>query len=199
MDSTTNAFLAWLIFDWNVRGLNDKEKRTHVYAKIDESNAAIVCLQETKCEKFDHSFIRSFCPKRFDQFVFSPSVGASGGLIILWNSAIFKGELLEIHRSAIRMKFTSTHNSESWNLVNVYGPCAGVERDNFVTWLYNLSIPSNDNWMILGDFNFIRSVENRNKPGANMNDIFPAHTTPVENLEVEAGDEVNQRATSSLC
>ena len=99
-------------------------------------------------------------------------MGASGGLIILWNSAFFKGDLLEIHRSAIRVKFTSVHNAESWELVNVYGPCSGAERDNFVTWLYNLIIPCSDNWLILGDFNFIRSVENRNKPGANMNDIF---------------------------
>ena len=56
----------WGIFDWNVRGLNDKDKQLIVYNKIDESNASIVCLQETKCETFEHSFIRNFCPRRFD-------------------------------------------------------------------------------------------------------------------------------------
>ena len=30
----------------------------------------------------------------------------------------------------------------------------------------------NDNWLLVGDFNFMRSTENRNRPGANMNDIF---------------------------
>ena len=145
MDHNENLLLDWLVFDWNVRGLNDRDKRLAVYNKIDESNASVVCLQETKCENFEHSFIRSFCPKRFDRFAFSPSHGASGGLIVLWNSAVFVGDLVEIHRSAIKLNFTSVHNSVKWTLVNVYGPCKGVERDNFVTWLYNQNIPRHEN------------------------------------------------------
>jgi exonuclease III len=122
MDNTPSWMLNWLVLDWNVRGSNDKDKRLAVFNKIDESNCAIICLQETKCESFEHSFIRSFCQKRFDHFVFSPSVGASGGLIVLWNSSVFDGKLLEIHRSAIKIQFTTKQNNESWTLVNVYGP-----------------------------------------------------------------------------
>jgi hypothetical protein len=88
MDSSTMRLLDWKVLDWNVRGLNDKDKRLLVYNKIEESQCAIICLQETKRQDFDHSFIRSFCPKRFDRFVFSPSDGASGGLIVLWNSSV---------------------------------------------------------------------------------------------------------------
>ena len=172
MDSTTSWLLDWKVLDWNVRGLNDKDKRLLVHNKIDESQCAIICLQETKCESFDHSFIRTFCPKRFDRFVFSPSVGASGGIIVLWNNAIFEGVLQEITRSAIRINFISKHNQEQWTLVTVYGPCRGQERDDFVQWLHNLTIPFHENWLLLGDFNFIRSVENRNKDGVDMNDIF---------------------------
>jgi exonuclease III len=172
MDNTPHWLLNWVVLDWNVRGLNDKDKRLAVYNKIEESNCAVICLQETKCETFDHSFIRSFCPKRFDRFVFSPSIGAYGGLIVLWNSSIFTGTVLEIHRSTIRMHFSSTSNNQSWQLVNVYGPCKGLERDIFVQWLHDLDISLHENWLLLGDFNFIRSVDNRNKPGADMNDIF---------------------------
>jgi hypothetical protein len=78
-----------------VRGLNDRNKRLAVFNKIDESNCSVICLHETKCENFDHSFIRSFCPKRFDQFSFSPYVGASGGIIVLWNSSIFMENYLK--------------------------------------------------------------------------------------------------------
>ena len=172
MDRTTSWLLDWKVLDWNVRGLNDKDKRLLVYNKIEESQCAIICLQETKRESFDHSFIRTFCPKRFDRFVFSPSVGASGGIIVLWNSAIFEGTLQEITKSAIRINFISKHNQEHWTLVTVYGPCRGQERDEFVQWLHDLTIPFHENWLLLGDFNFIRSVENRNRDGADMNDIF---------------------------
>jgi hypothetical protein len=36
----------------------------------------------------------------------------------------------------------------------------------------NLDIPAEQHWLFVGDFNFYRSVENRNKDGANLNDIF---------------------------
>lgn len=54
----------------------------------------------------------------------------------------------------------------------MYGPFAGVERENFVIWLHSLQIADDDIWLLLGDFNFYRSVLNRNRPGADMNDIF---------------------------
>jgi exonuclease III len=48
----------WL--DWNVRGLNYKDKRLAVYNKIDESNCSVVCIQETKCESFE-AFLQKIC------------------------------------------------------------------------------------------------------------------------------------------
>jgi hypothetical protein len=172
MDNTPQWLMDWLVLDWNVRGLNDKDKRLAIYNKIDESNCSIICLQETKCQSFDHSFIRSFCPKRFDRFAFSPSIGASGGIIVLWNSSVFNGSVLEIHRSAIRIQFSSTYNNQPWQLVTVYGPCSGIERDQFVKWLHDLDISFHENWLLVGDFNFMRSIDNHNKPSVDMHDIF---------------------------
>ena len=42
----------------------------------------------------------------------------------------------------------------------------------FTNWLFDLNIPSADDWLLLGDFNYIRSPDNRNKPGANVQDMF---------------------------
>jgi exonuclease III len=162
----------WSVLCWNVRGLYSECRQRELRAKIDESGCHIVCLQETKCESFDWRLIRTFCPKRFDSFAFSPSVGASGGILVIWNSSVFAGSLVEVHRFGIRIEFVSAHNNENWTLVCVYGPCQGVERDQFVSWLYNLSIPCSANWLLLGDFNFIRSQDNRNKPGGDVNDMF---------------------------
>jgi hypothetical protein len=75
------------------------------------------------------------------------------------------GSLIEIQKFGIIMNFVSAHNGESWNLVSVYGPCHGELRDRFAGWLYNLQIDVGSNWLLLGDFNFIRSQDNRNKPG----------------------------------
>lgn len=162
----------WRVLCWNVRGLNSDARQRAVRAKIEESDCAIVCLQETKCDYFDQRLLRKFCPKRFDNFAYAPSVGASGGILVLWNSAIFSGSLVEVQRFGISIQFTSTHNSEIWTLTTVYGPCRGADREQFVSWLYNLNIPPLSNHLLLGDFNFIRSQDNRNKPGGNINDMF---------------------------
>lgn len=42
------------------------------------------------------------------------------------------------------------HSSETWTLTCVYGPCENPERNHFVTWLQNLQIQDNDNWLIIG-------------------------------------------------
>ena len=118
-------FRNWKVLCWNVRGLNSEKRQRDVRAKIEESNCSIVCLQETKYESFDLKSIRQFCPQRFDNFAFAPSHGASGGILVVWNSSFFTGCLIEIQRFAVVVSFTSVHNSEVWNLVSVYGPCDG--------------------------------------------------------------------------
>lgn len=71
--------------------MNAVGKWDAVWDKIEESACSIVCLQETKKEHFDMAFIRKFALKRFDQFDFVPSIGASGGLLVVWNSSCFAG------------------------------------------------------------------------------------------------------------
>lgn len=171
MDST-NYRRCWNVLNWNIRGINSDDKCNAIRQKIEESNCAIYCLQETKREQFDHSFIRNFAPKKFDKFAFSPSHGTSGGIIMGWNSSIFSGEIIHILRFGVTVKFTSRHNNEAWLLTTVYGPCQGVERTDFVDWINALQIKDDENWMFIGDFNFYRSLNDRNKPGGNLNDVF---------------------------
>jgi exonuclease III len=161
----------WHILCWNVHGINSSERWPHLRSKIEESSASIVCLQETKKRHFDASFIRKFAPKRFDKFSFVPSDGASGGLLVLWVGNSFVGEVLLEESFGIVISFTSVLSLEKFTLVNVYGPCEGLERENFVAWLFHLDIADDEIWILLGDFNFYRFVENRNQPGANLSDI----------------------------
>lgn len=163
---------AWNVLCWNVRGINDKDRWNAVRNKIEESNANIFCLQETKRESFDIHYIRKFAPKRFDKFDFCPSLGASGGILVCWASSCFTASVLEKQPFAIKMQMTSVHNLQTCTLVVVYGTCRQPARDIFVNWLNNLLIDDDDLWLLLGDFNFYRSAQNRNKPGGNFNDTM---------------------------
>jgi exonuclease III len=159
---------SWVILNWNIRGVNSDDKCNTVRAKIEDTNCAIFCLQETKRESFDHSVVRKMAPKRFDKFAFVPSLGASGGIFMGWNSSLFVGSVLYSSKFAITIHFTATHNAEQWNFTAVYGPCAGQDRQDFIEWFSSLQIEDDDSWLFIGDFNFYRSLEDRNREGGNM-------------------------------
>jgi len=64
------------------------------------------------------------------------------------------------------------HNYTRWILTTVYGPCVDNIKRLFADWLKNIQMSDETDWMILGDFNFMRNPENRNKPGGNLQEMF---------------------------
>ena len=105
-------------------------------------------------------------------FEFVPSVGNSGGLITVWMSSVFTGVPICFESFALGVRLTSTQSNDSWTLVNIYGPCVDPNRMIFTTWLFDLDIPNSEDWLILGDFNFIRAPDNRNRGGGDANDML---------------------------
>lgn len=82
---------SWNVLSWNVRGINSQTRWNAIKSKISESNSDIICLQETKRESFNDTYIQNFCPPTLDQFDFTPSTGNSGCTLIVWNKKL-KGE-----------------------------------------------------------------------------------------------------------
>jgi exonuclease III len=71
------------ILSHNIRGINSETKWNSLRNNISDSKCDIICIQETKKESFDDSYIRRFCSRSFDKFEFRPSIDASGGFIML--------------------------------------------------------------------------------------------------------------------
>ena len=141
-----------------VVGINSSDKWDAIRNKIEESACSFICLQETKREYFDTSLIRNFAPRRFDCFDFIPSVGALGGLLVLWSTLTFRGVVFEKRQFSITVDFSSTHNGDCWRLTNVYGPCTEPDRSAFINWFRNCDVTNSINWLFLGDFNFYCSL-----------------------------------------
>ena len=73
------------ILSWNTRGLGAREKRMLVKHTIRKSKPDIVMLQETKLENIHEWDVREFTGSDSWTWSFLPSIGASGGIIVLWN------------------------------------------------------------------------------------------------------------------
>lgn len=155
-----NVTRQWNILCWNVRGLNAARKWDSVRNKVVEANCD-VCFQETKKDSFDPSFVRKILPANFDDYLFVPSVGVSGGLLVSWKSNLLSGDLRFSTGSSIALNFVSKHDDSVWTLMNVYGPCTPDGKRDFTTWLKNVAIPVDEDWIILGDFNLYRHPEEK--------------------------------------
>jgi exonuclease III len=162
----------WKILNWNIRGINSENKWNALSSKIEEINCDIICIQETKREHFDGQYLKKFCHKKFNEFVFLPSVGASGGMIIIWNGTLFKGELLFQNKFSLSVQFSCKISEASWVFTNIYGPYTSERKNAFIDWFSNIDMPDDSDWLILGDFNFIRNPTDRNKQGGDINEML---------------------------
>jgi exonuclease III len=157
---------------WNIHGVNSEKKWNAIYDRIKDCHCDVICLQETKRENFDDQYLRKICPPSFDKFVFLPSVGPSGGSIIIWKSMLFQGTLVFQNSYTISVEFFSLHENAHWILTNVYAPCTHPEKREFIQWFRNINMPDSVDWLIVGDFNLYRSPEDRNQPGGDHLDMY---------------------------
>jgi hypothetical protein len=55
----------------------------------------------------------NLCPPDFNSFEFLPSVGASGGILVVWKNTAFLGQLVFSNNFAIFVELTSKLNNVS--------------------------------------------------------------------------------------
>ena len=76
------------ILSWNVRGANDASKRKLIKMFLKTQKADVVCIQETKWKSCSKGLVRSLAPSSFVDWVASCYEGASGGVVILWDTRV---------------------------------------------------------------------------------------------------------------
>lgn len=90
----------------------------------------------------------------------SSSEGASGGLITLWNSEIFKIQSVITHKHFILAE-GSLDNGFHCALLNIYAPNDPIVRRNLWMEVALLKSSSQLPWCVGGDFNTIKSITER--------------------------------------
>jgi hypothetical protein len=128
-----NKGRTWKIICWNIRGVNSSSKWNSIHSKIQETGCDILCIQETKRDFFDATYIKKLMPPSFDSFEYVPSIGASGGILTVWKSSKFNGNITFQNRYALSIELASTVSGVSWILTNIYAPCTTDERNNFLS------------------------------------------------------------------
>ena len=99
------------LISWNVRGLNDGAKRTRVCNLLQLWKADVVCLQETKLTAVTHSLVRTLWRCRYVDWIGLDAVGASGGIILMWDKRVVERIDEAVGRFSISVRFREDRKS----------------------------------------------------------------------------------------
>ncbi|XP_058726636.1 uncharacterized protein LOC131597999 [Vicia villosa] len=125
---------------------------------------------------FDNDMDHSFWGSKDVEWSASHSIGASGGMVILWKKDSIFVNYSFIGRGFIGINFL--WKGDIYNLVNVYAPSNAVERRVLWSSLVDRRNKSGaGEWFVAGDFNEVSSREERkgvrdNYSGRNMEDFM---------------------------
>jgi exonuclease III len=176
--------ISWNILNWNIRGINSQERWDDIKQRVEECNCNIICLQETKREHFELSYLRNFCHKKFNKYAFTPSIGSSGSIITIWNGNLFEGTIISQRIFQVTVKLKCRMSGKIWHLTNIYGPAHNENREDFFNWMADLDSSDYHYWMLMGDFNLIRNPGDRNRSGGDSNNMLLFNTViQVHDLE----------------
>jgi len=90
----------------------------------------------------------------------------------VWDSSKFSGYLEFQNNYAQTVNFNCKLSGQNWLLTNIYAPCTPEGKVVFLDWFKRIVMPEDIPWLIVGDFNLIRSPENRNKPGGSVQEML---------------------------
>ncbi|CAL9004761.1 unnamed protein product [Prunus brigantina] len=152
------------IISWNVRGLGSKRKRVVVKDQLLRLNPDIVILQETKKEVFDRRLAAGIWGSRFKEWVYAPSRGRSGGIVVMWNSQTISISDFEIGEFSVSIRIVDGSGGDWW-LSGIYGPCHSRDRRIFWEELAGLFGLCGNKWCIGWDFNVVRFVSEKSNGG----------------------------------
>jgi len=75
------------VISYNIRGLGSSEKRKEILKLVKHHRQWILCIQEPKLEVVNDFVCVSQWGNSSFGYSYRPSVGASGGILTLWDSA----------------------------------------------------------------------------------------------------------------
>ena len=116
------------IISWNVRGLNEKEKRLKVRNFLLSWRADIVCLQETKLEWVTKGLVRSIWSCPYIDWLYLGSEGASGGILLMWDIRVVEKIVEAVGHFSISCRFKNVSDQFEWAFTGIYGPNLNKKR-----------------------------------------------------------------------
>ena len=149
------------ILSWNVRGLNNPQKRERVKFWLRQWKCDIICLQESKLNSLDKGIIRSIWGNPYVGWEVLHAEGTSGGVILMWDKRIVEKLDVLVGRFSVSCVWRGVCDGFTWVGTGLYGPTCDVARQALWVELRDIRHKWSFPWCIFGDFNVIRFPSER--------------------------------------
>jgi exonuclease III len=154
------------ILSYNVRGLGCGEKRVEIRRLVNAQRPSVLCIQETKLTVVNDQVVKAVWGDSPCGFSFQSSIGASGGLLTVWDSDSVNVWSSMSFGHVLVIKGTDITSAEDFVIINVYAPCVLAAKN--LLWDRLLPIVlnnSNECLCVCGDFNSVCGREERKGRG----------------------------------
>ena len=151
----------------NSRGVGLIEKKNWIRSIARKEKPDFIGIQETKTKSWEISQISKIWGDDMD-FVEVGAIGNSGGIVSIWDKKKFICEFVICETDFLAVIGSWEGVGGPVGFVNVYGPNSNIERRT--TWhkLTRLLSKKEVRWCIFGDFNEVRTREERLNTWINM-------------------------------
>jgi hypothetical protein len=117
------------ILSWNVRGLNEVDRRDSVQELVRDTGSTIVCLQETKLTTIDDATIlRTWGQNFLNNIAVLPANGSRGGILLAASNDFFSLSQVYTTSHTVLAMITMKADNSAWWITGVYGPQSSAEK-----------------------------------------------------------------------
>ena len=153
------------ILSWNVRGVNDPDKRRVIKSFLISNRVDLVCLQETKVQQMNNVTAPSLGVGRFLNWRALNAEGSAGGILLLWDKRRINLVDSVVGSFSVSCLFRMADDDFQWVFSGVYGPIEKRLRESFWEELGSIRGLWENPWCVGGDFNEILSLNERSRGG----------------------------------
>ena len=149
------------MMSWNVRGLNDLQKRLIVRNLLQEWNCDVVYLQETKLAGVDRQMIGSLWSCPYVDWVALDADQTTGGILMMWDRRALEKQVVMVGQFSVLVWWQGLGDGFIWACSGVYGPNDSNLRGQMWDELTGIQQLWEVPRCYIGDFNIVRFPSER--------------------------------------
>jgi hypothetical protein len=152
---------------WNSEGLRDTGKHLFIKETIREQNLDLVAFLETGRSNFATPFLSDLAGGRNFIWFCLPPHGRSGGILVGINSEVLSVRNVDAGEFCVKLHLRSKLDGFEWSFMAVYGAAQDVQKPPFLAELVRMCEKQTLPMLVGGDFNIIRSPQEKNNNNYN--------------------------------